>query len=126
VEGLRDRDVGLQHRRRLALLVMEMTQTWLPLNPQHLPNVPFPLAFNTAVSFMTNTNWQAYSGEATMSYFTQMAGLAVHNFVSAATGIAVAVRAGARPCAQTSGEHRKFLGRSHALPRSIFYCRCRS
>lgn len=74
-----------------VLLVMEMTQAWLPLNPQHLPNVPFPLAFNTAVSFMTNTNWQAYSGEATMSYFTQMAGLAVHNFVSAATGIAVAV-----------------------------------
>ena len=75
-----------------ALLVaLELTQTWLPLNPQHLPNVPFALAFNTAVSFMTNTNWQAYSGEAIMSYFTQMAGLAVHNFVSAATGIAVAV-----------------------------------
>jgi K+-transporting ATPase ATPase A chain len=74
-----------------VLLVMEMTQAWLPLDPQHLPNVPFPLAFNTAVSFMTNTNWQAYSGEATMSYFIQMAGLAVHNFVSAATGIAVAV-----------------------------------
>jgi K+-transporting ATPase ATPase A chain len=75
----------------VVLLVMEMTQQWLPLNPQHLPNVPFALAFNTAVSFVTNTNWQAYSGEATMSYFTQMAGLAVHNFVSAATGIAVAV-----------------------------------
>ena len=75
----------------VVLLVMELTQQWLPLNPQHLPNVPFALAFNTAVSFMTNTNWQAYSGEATMSYFTQMAGLAVHNFVSAATGIAVAV-----------------------------------
>jgi potassium-transporting ATPase potassium-binding subunit len=74
-----------------VLLVMEMTQAWLPSNPQQLPNVPFPLAFNTAVSFMTNTNWQAYSGEATMSYFTQMAGLAVHNFVSAATGIAIAV-----------------------------------
>jgi K+-transporting ATPase ATPase A chain len=74
-----------------VLLAMEMTQAWLPLNPQHLPNVPFPLAFNTAVSFLTNTNWQAYSGEATMSYFTQMAGLAVHNFVSAATGIAIAV-----------------------------------
>jgi K+-transporting ATPase ATPase A chain len=73
------------------LLVMELTQQWLPFNPQHLPNVPFPLAFNTAVSFMTNTNWQAYSGENTISYFTQMAGLAVHNFVSAATGIAVAV-----------------------------------
>jgi len=74
-----------------VLLVMELTQQWLPFNPQHLPNVPFALAFNTAVSFMTNTNWQAYSGENTMSYFTQMAGLAVHNFVSAATGIAVAV-----------------------------------
>jgi K+-transporting ATPase ATPase A chain len=73
------------------LLVMELTQQWLPFNPQHLPNVPFALAFNTAVSFTTNTNWQAYSGENTMSYFTQMAGLAVHNFVSAATGIAVAV-----------------------------------
>lgn len=73
------------------LLVMELTQQWLPFNPQHLPNVPFALAFNTAVSFMTNTNWQAYSGENTMSYFTQMAGLAVHNFVSAATGIAIAV-----------------------------------
>jgi K+-transporting ATPase ATPase A chain len=74
-----------------VLLIMEMTQGWLPLNPQRLPNLPFALAFNTAVSFMTNTNWQAYSGESTMSYFTQMAGLAVHNFVSAATGIAVAV-----------------------------------
>jgi potassium-transporting ATPase potassium-binding subunit len=73
------------------LFLMEMTQAWLPLNPQNLANVPFPLAFNTAVSFMTNTNWQAYSGEATMSYFTQMAGLAVHNFVSAATGVAIAV-----------------------------------
>jgi K+-transporting ATPase ATPase A chain len=73
------------------LLALELTQAWLPLNPQHLPNVPFALACNTAVSFMTNTNWQAYSGEAVMSYFTQMTGLAVHNFVSAATGIAVAV-----------------------------------
>lgn len=75
----------------VVLLGMELTQAWLPLNPQHLPNVSWALAFNTAVSFMTNTNWQAYAGEATMSYFTQMAGLAVHNFVSAATGIAVAL-----------------------------------
>jgi potassium-transporting ATPase potassium-binding subunit len=74
-----------------VLLLIELTQRWLPLNPQHLPNVPFALAVNTATSFMTNTNWQAYSGENTMSYFTQMAGLAVHNFVSAATGIAIAV-----------------------------------
>jgi len=73
----------------LLTLVQLMTQQWLPLNPQHLPNVPFALALNTAISFMTNTNWQAYSGEATMSYLSQMAGLAVHNFTSAATGIAV-------------------------------------
>ena len=71
-------------------MVQMMTQAWLPLNPAGLPNVAFPLAFNTAVSFMTNTNWQAYSGEATMSYLTQMTGLAVHNFTSAAAGIAVA------------------------------------
>ncbi len=75
----------------VVLLAMEMTQAWLPFNPQHLPNVSFALAFDTAISFMTNTNWQNYSGENTMSYFTQMAGLAVHNFVSAATGIVVAV-----------------------------------
>ena len=73
----------------LLTLVQMLTQAWLPLNPQHLPNVPFALALNTAVSFMTNTNWQAYSGEATMSYLTQMTGLAVHNFTSAVTGIAV-------------------------------------
>ena len=73
----------------LLSLVQMMTQTWLPLNPQHFPNIPFALALNTAVSFMTNTNWQAYSGEATMSYLTQMSGLAVHNFTSAATGIGV-------------------------------------
>ena len=73
----------------LSLVVIQMTQNWLPLNPQHFPNVPWALALNTAISFITNTNWQTYSGENTMSYFTQMAGLAVHNFLSAATGIAV-------------------------------------
>ena len=72
------------------LLLMLMTQAALPLNPQHLPNLSWDLAFNTAVSFVTNTNWQAYSGESTLSYFSQMAGLAVQNFVSASTGIAVA------------------------------------
>lgn len=75
----------------VTLMVIEMTQVWLPFNPQHFPNVPWALALNTAVSFITNTNWQAYSGEAVMSYFTQMAGLAVHNFLSAATGIAILV-----------------------------------
>ncbi len=66
-----------------------MTQAWLPLNPMKMGNVPWDLALNTAISFITNTNWQAYSGENTLSYFTQMAGLTVHNFLSAATGIAV-------------------------------------
>ncbi|HVU39153.1 MAG TPA: potassium-transporting ATPase subunit KdpA [Opitutales bacterium] len=73
----------------LSLVVLQMTQHGLPLNPQKLDNVPFALAFNTATSFITNTNWQAYSGESTLSYLTQMAGLAVHNFLSAASGIAV-------------------------------------
>ena len=77
----------------VSLMVLEMTQGWQPLlmNPQKFPNVPWALALNTAISFITNTNWQAYSGENTMSYLTQMAGLAVHNFLSAATGIAVLV-----------------------------------
>ncbi|MBF3355520.1 potassium-transporting ATPase subunit KdpA, partial [Leptospira borgpetersenii serovar Hardjo-bovis] len=64
-------------------------QEWLPLNPQRLPGLSGDLALNTAVSFVTNTNRQAYSGESTLSYFSQMAGLTVQNFLSAATGIAV-------------------------------------
>jgi K+-transporting ATPase ATPase A chain len=76
----------------MALLyLIERTQQWLPLNPQKMVNVPPALAFNTAASFTTNTNWQNYSGESTMSYFTQMAGLAYHNFTSAATGIVLAL-----------------------------------
>lgn len=75
----------------LYLYVLLRTQYWLPLNPQHVPNMAPDLAWNTAVSFMTNTNWQFYSGETAMSYLAQMAGLAWHNFVSAAVGIAVAV-----------------------------------
>ncbi len=75
----------------LLLLAIQMLQGLLPANPENLPGLPFALALNTAVSFVTNTNWQAYSGEATMSYFTQMAGLAVQNFLSAATGLTVAV-----------------------------------
>jgi K+-transporting ATPase ATPase A chain len=64
----------------LLLYLIERTQAWLPFNPQGLANVPENLAFNTAASFTTNTNWQAYTGEQTMSYLTQMSGLAVHNF----------------------------------------------
>ena len=76
----------------MALLyLIQRTQQWLPFNPQKMVNVPPALAFNTAVSFTTNTNWQNYSGESAMSYFTQMAGLAYHNFTSAATGIALAL-----------------------------------
>jgi potassium-transporting ATPase potassium-binding subunit len=73
------------------LYLMERTQKWLPFNPQKFGNVEPSLAFGTAASFTTNTNWQAYSGESTMSYFTQMAGLAYHNFASAAVGIVIAV-----------------------------------
>jgi K+-transporting ATPase ATPase A chain len=73
------------------LYLMERTQKWLPLNPQKLSNVEPGLAFGTAASFTTNTNWQAYGGESTMSYFTQMAGLAYHNFASAAVGIVLAI-----------------------------------
>jgi K+-transporting ATPase ATPase A chain len=75
----------------LVLYAMQRLQGVLPWNPQGFAGVPPDLAFNTAVSFTTNTNWQAYSGESTMSYFTQMAGLAYHNFVSAAVGLAVAI-----------------------------------
>ncbi len=73
------------------LYVLLRTQKWLPFNPQHIRNMSPDLAWNTAVSFTTNTNWQFYSGEAAMSYLSQMAGLAWHNFVSAAVGIAIAV-----------------------------------
>jgi K+-transporting ATPase ATPase A chain len=75
----------------LAAYLLQRAQLWLPLNPQQFANVSADSAFNTAVSFVTNTNWQGYSGESTMSYLTQMAGLAVQNFLSAATGIVVAV-----------------------------------
>ena len=75
----------------LLLYGIERLQYYLPFNPQAMSAVAPDLAFNTAASFTTNTNWQAYSGETTMSYFTQMAGLAFHNFVSAAAGIAVAI-----------------------------------
>jgi K+-transporting ATPase ATPase A chain len=75
----------------LLTYVMERAQALLPWNPQHIAGVAPALAFNTAVSFTTNTNWQSYTPETTMSYFTQMAALAYHNFLSAAIGIAVAV-----------------------------------
>jgi K+-transporting ATPase ATPase A chain len=73
----------------VLLFLLQMLQSYLPLNTEKLPNVSWHLSFNTAMSFMTNTNWQSYSGENTLSYLVQMFGLTVQNFVSAATGIAV-------------------------------------
>ena len=73
----------------LSVFTLQRLQSILPFNPQQLPDVNPDLAFNTAISFATNTNWQAYSGELTMSYLTQMLGLTVQNFLSAATGMAV-------------------------------------
>ncbi|WP_018290413.1 potassium-transporting ATPase subunit KdpA [Verrucomicrobium sp. 3C] len=89
----------------LTYLILRIQQ-WLPLNPKGFGPVSPDLAFNTAVSFTTNTNWQNYAGESTVSYFSQMVGLAVHNFTSAATGIAIAaafVRALARAGVKTIG-----------------------
>jgi K+-transporting ATPase ATPase A chain len=99
----------------VSLYALQRLQGWLPLNPAGLPAVPPDLAFNTAVSFVTNTNWQAYGGETTLSYLTQMAGLAVHNFVSAATGLAVLaalIRGFARHNAETIGNFWADLVRS--------------
>src|SRR3546814_176570 len=103
----------------LALLyAMLRLQGMLPLNPAGMVAVPPDLAFNTAVSFTTNTNWQAYGGESTMSYLTQMAGLTVQNFASAATGIAIAV-ALIRALVRRSG---RTVGNFHVdLVRSILY-----
>lgn len=90
----------------VIMYALQRLQAMLPLNPQGMAPVSPDLAFNTSVSFLTNTNWQSYVPETTMSYLTQMAGLTVHNFVSAATGIALAialVRGFARRSAQTIG-----------------------
>lgn len=75
----------------LFLLILQLFQEYLPGNPNHLTNVPWHLAFNTTISFITNTNWQSYSGESTMSYLVQSLGLTVQNFLSAAVGISVLV-----------------------------------
>ncbi|WIG55016.1 MAG: potassium-transporting ATPase A chain [Rhodanobacteraceae bacterium] len=90
----------------LAVYVLQRVQQWLPLNPQHFGTVSPDSAMNTAISFATNTNWQGYAGESTMSYLTDMLALTVQNFLSAATGIAVlvaVVRGFARHSAQSLG-----------------------
>jgi K+-transporting ATPase ATPase A chain len=99
----------------VVVYAVQRLQIWLPLNPQAMVNVTPDSAFNTAVSFVTNTNWQGYSGESAMSYFTQMLALAVQNFFSAATGIAVAfalIRSFARRSAQGIGNFWVDLTRS--------------
>jgi K+-transporting ATPase ATPase A chain len=99
----------------LIVFFIQLMQAKLPLNPQGLPAVPAALAFNTAVSFMTNTNWQSYAGETTVSYFTQLLGLAVQNFLRAATGIAVLlalIRGLSRRSMQTIGNFWVDLVRS--------------
>jgi K+-transporting ATPase ATPase A chain len=111
----------------LLLYVIERVQQWLPLNPQKFGAVGQALAFNTAASFTTNTNWQNYSGESTMSYLTQMAGLAYHNFASAAVGIALAiafVRGIARKEKETIGNFWVDMTRSTLwvlLPACVIY-----
>ena len=90
----------------VTLYFLQLYQNLLPLNPQGMSGLTSDLAFNTAISFVTNTNWQSYGGETTMSYLTQMLGLTVHNFVSAATGMALAlalVRGFARRSSKTVG-----------------------
>jgi potassium-transporting ATPase potassium-binding subunit len=99
----------------LVVFALQRLQLWLPGNPQHLPNVAADSAFNTAVSFVTNTNWQGYAGESTMSYVTQMLALTVQNFLSAATGLSVAlalIRGFARRSAQGIGNFWVDLTRS--------------
>src|ERR1700678_2025104 len=90
----------------ITLYALQRLQAVLPFNPQHLPAIGEDLALNTSVRFISNTNWQSYTPETTMSYLVQMAGLTVHNFVSAATGIALAtalVRGFARRSAKGVG-----------------------
>lgn len=90
----------------LVVYALQRLQVWLPLNPQSMANVSTDSSFNTAISFATNTNWQGYGGESTMSYLTQMLGLTVQNFLSAATGIVVVIaliRGFARHTAKTIG-----------------------
>ncbi|MCK9639483.1 MAG: potassium-transporting ATPase subunit KdpA [Prolixibacteraceae bacterium] len=111
----------------IFVFLIQLFQAQLPLNPANLPNVSWHSAFNTSVSFMTNTNWQGYAGETTLSYFVQMIGLAVQNFVSAATGIAVLlalVRGLARKTTDQLGNFWTDLTRStlHVLlPLSILF-----
>ena len=99
----------------LILYVLMRVQQWLPFNPADQTAVAPDLSFNTAISFITNTNWQNYGGESTMSYLVQMLGLTHQNYLSAATGIALAMALGSRFCPPLGPHRRQFLGRCHAL-----------
>ncbi len=118
LEGLRQDRARLQRRSSSACSTRSSAlQGHLFLNPDHLKGVPSHIALNTAASFITNTNWQFYGGEYTMSYLTQMAGLAVQNFVSAAVGMAV-LAAVVRGLARRSRRNaRQLLGRPLPLAR---------
>src|SRR5579859_647853 len=106
----------------LVTYAIQRLQAHLPLNPQGIAGVGPELSFNTAVSFTTNTNWQFYSGESTMSYFTQMAGLAWHNFTSAAAGMGVALVIARGLTRQKGPDGPKTLGNFWVdLYRSILY-----
>ncbi len=99
----------------IVLFLILLLQGILPLNPQGFPGFPLDIAFNTAISFVTNTNWQAYSGESTASYLTQMSGFAVQNFLSSATGMCIAIaliRGFTRQTSQTIGNFWKDLTKS--------------
>ncbi len=110
----------------LVVYALQRLQGVLPLNPQGFGAVTPDSSFNTAVSFVTNTNWQGYGGETTMSYLTQMLGLTVQNFVSAATAMAILVALIRGFRSAKTKRHRQLLGRPHAQRRSTSCCRSRS
>ena len=111
----------------LVVYALQRLQGVLPLNPARASARSRPdSSFNTAVSFATNTNWQGYGGETTMSYLTQMLGLTVQNFVSAATGMAALVALIRGFARRSADDHRQLLGRPDAHARSTSCCRSRS
>ncbi len=110
----------------VALYLILRTQGIQPFNPQGFHSGPWDLSFNTASSFVTNTNWQYYGGETTLTYFAQMAGLAVQNFVSAAVGIAVVVALIRGIVARSGRQHRQLLAGPGSRSSSTSWCRSRS
>ena len=116
LDSVRGRSDRIQRIQLSLCLSFQRLQGALPLNPQGFngTNVSPDLAFNTAISFLTNTNWQSYSGESTLSYLVQMAALTVQNFASAAAGIAVAIALVRGFARQQVNSHRQLLGRSRS------------